>query len=156
MALLPLLNLYSIEENMESDENEIVKTEIKEKKEPDVVDAVGCGAVITGGAGVENEDKSDDDIYEDVNYYDSDSEYVNTAHDLNKTIMICQTVCIKDKKVNICFDYGAAFSMLNEKKAEVALLKGKGQQVRNVVPGVPKDEGAEGVQTMPLATVPLP
>jgi hypothetical protein len=97
------LKCFSIEENVESDENEIVKTEIKEEKEPDVVDAVGCGAVFIGGAGagVKNEDDSDDDIYEDANYYDSDSEYVNTAHDLDKTIMICQTVCIKDKKVNV-------------------------------------------------------
>jgi hypothetical protein len=142
-------------ENVESDENEIVKTEIKEKKEPDVVDAVNTGGA---EAVVKNEDDSDsdDDIYEDANYYDSDSEYVNTAHDLDKTIIFCQTVCIKDKKVNVCFDYGAAFSMLNEKKAEVALLKGKGQQARNVVSGVPKEEGAQGVQTMPLATVPLP
>jgi hypothetical protein len=145
------IKCFSIEENVENDENEIAKTEnINEEKEPNVVDAVGCGA------GVENEDDSDDDVYEDADYYDSDSEYVNTAHDLDKTIMICQTVCIKDKKVNVCFDYGAAFSMLDEKKAEVALLKGKGQQVRNVVPGVPEEEGEEGVQTMPLATVPLP
>jgi hypothetical protein len=151
------MKCFSIVENVENDENEIVKTEnIKEEKEPDVVDAVGCGAVFIGGAGVENENVSDDDVYEDANYYDSDSEYVNTAHDLNKTIMICQTVCIKDKKVNVCFDYGAAFSMLDGKKAEVALLKGKGQQVRNVVPGIPEEKGAEGVQTMPLATVPLP
>jgi hypothetical protein len=64
--------------------------------------------------------------------------------------MICQTVCIQDKKkVNVCFDYGAAFSMLNEKKAEVALLKGKGQQVRSVIPGVPKEEGAEGSRLCP-------
>jgi hypothetical protein len=65
--------------------------------------------------------------------------------------MICQTICKKDKKVNICFDYGAAFSMLDEKKAEVALLKGKGQQVRQMVPGVPEEDRAKGVQTMPLA-----
>jgi hypothetical protein len=154
------IRCFSIEENVENDENEIVKTESEERKEPDVVDAVGCGAVNTGeaGAGVENDNESDsdDDIYEDANYYDSDSDYINTAQDLNKTIMICQTVSIQDKKVNVCFDYGAAFSMLSEKKAEVALLKGKGQQVRSVVPGVPKEEGTEGVQTMPLATVPLP
>jgi hypothetical protein len=70
--------------------------------------------------------------------------------------MLCQTVSIQNEKVNVCFDYGAAFSMLSEKKAEVALLKGKGRQVSSVIPGIPKEEGAKGVQTMPLATVPLP
>jgi hypothetical protein len=45
---------------------------------------------------------------------------------------------------------------MSEKKAEVALLKGKWQQVRSVIPGVPDEERAEGGVTMPLATVPLP
>jgi hypothetical protein len=142
---------FSIEEN----ENEIVKTEVGERKEPNV-DAVGSGAVYAIGAVIGDESDSDDDIYEDANYYDSDSENINMAHDLNKIIMICQTISIKDKKVNVCFDYGAAFSMLSEKKAEVALLKGKGQQVHSVIPGVPDEERAKGGVTMPLATVPLP
>jgi hypothetical protein len=145
---------FSIEENAE---NEIVKTEMEESKEPNV-DAVGSGAVYVTGAGAGNDDGSysENDVYEDANYDDSDSEYINTAHDLNKIIMICQTISIQDKKVNVCFDYGAAFSMLSGKKAEVTLLKGKGQQVCSVIPGVPKEERAKEVQTMPLATVPLP
>jgi hypothetical protein len=151
---------FSIEEN---DENEIVKTENEKSNEnsegsnkPDVVNAVGSAAVYTVGAGVEIDDESDseDEVYEDANYYDS--EYVNTAQDLDKIVMLCQTVTVQNTSVNVCYDYGAAFSMLNEKKAEVALLKRKGQQVCSVVPGVPKEEGAEGVQTLPLAIVPLP
>jgi hypothetical protein len=43
--------------------------------------------------------------------------------------------------------------MLNEEKAEG---KGKGQEVNSVIPGVPKEGRAKGVQAMPLATVPLP
>jgi hypothetical protein len=67
----------------------MTKTESEERKEPDVVDAVGSGAVYTAGAGVENENESNsgDDEYEDANYYDPDSEYSNTAQDLKKTIM---------------------------------------------------------------------
>jgi hypothetical protein len=93
---------FSIEENVENDENEIVKTEVEERKEPNV-DAVGSGAVYAIGAGavIGDESDSDDDIYEDANYYDSDSENINMAHNLNKTIMICQTISIQDKKVNV-------------------------------------------------------
>jgi hypothetical protein len=91
------IECFSIAENAENDENEIAKTEkINEEKEPDVADAVGSGAVALCGAGIGI--NSDDDIYEDVTYQDSDSGYVNTAHNLNRTIMMCQTVCIKDKK----------------------------------------------------------
>jgi hypothetical protein len=75
---------------------------------------------------------------------------------LDKIVKLYQTVSIQNENVNVCYDYGAAFSMLNEKKAEVALLKGKGRQVCGVVPGVPKEEGAKSAQTMPLATLPIP
>jgi hypothetical protein len=159
----------TIEENVENVENEIVKTENENKQnknnsegssEPDVVDAVGSRAVHVTGAGarvdIENESNSEDEIFEDANYYDSDSEFSNTAQDLNKLVMLCQTVSIQNENVNICYDYGAAFSMLKEKKANVALLKGKGRQVCRVVPGVPIDERARVAQTMPLATVPIP
>jgi hypothetical protein len=129
-----------------------------ESSEHDVVDAVGSGAVYLTGAGAEIEDESDseNEIFEDANYYDSDSEFINMAQDLDKIIMLCQTVTIQNEKVNVCYDYGAAFSMLNEKKAEVALFKGEGRQVCGVVPGVPREEGARAAQTMPLATVPIP
>jgi hypothetical protein len=46
-------------------------------------------------------------VYENANYYDSDSKYVNTAQELDKTIMICQTVNIQNEKVNVCLDYGS-------------------------------------------------
>jgi hypothetical protein len=110
---------FSIEENVE---NEIVKTENEETRksnansegssEPNVVDAVSSGAVyVTGsGAGAEIEDESDsgDEIYEDANYYDSDSEFINMAQELDKIIMLCQTVTIQNEKVNVCYDYRAA------------------------------------------------
>jgi hypothetical protein len=78
------------------------------------------------------------------------------AKDLNKIIMLCQTVTIQNEKINIFYDYGAAFSMLCEKKAAVALSRGEGRQVHGVVPGVPREEGAQQAQTMPLVTVPIP
>jgi hypothetical protein len=71
---------FSIEENDENVEEKIVKTESEERKEPNV-DAVGYGAVYIKGAGAEidEESDSDNDVYEDANYYDSDSEYINMA-----------------------------------------------------------------------------
>jgi hypothetical protein len=142
---------FSIEENDENVECKIVKTEIEENKksnddsmgssEPNVVDAVGSGAVnvigVGAGAETDHESDSEDEILEDANYYDSDSEFINTAQDLDKIIMLCQTVTIQNEKINACYDYGAAFSMLSEKKADVALVKGEGRQVYSVVPGVP-------------------
>jgi hypothetical protein len=70
------------EENAENAENEIVKTESEERKEPNV-DAVGPRAVYAIGAGavIDDESDSEDDIYEDANYYDSDSNYISNAHD---------------------------------------------------------------------------
>jgi hypothetical protein len=159
---------FSIEENDENVESKIVKTEIEENEKsnndseesskPNVVDAVGSGAVCIAGAGAETDDESDseDEIFEDAYYYDSDSEYINTAQDLDKIVMLCQTVTIQKENVNVCYDYGAAFSMLNEKKANVALLKGKGHQVCGVVPGVPIEERTRDAQTMPLDTILIP
>jgi hypothetical protein len=45
-------------------------------------------------------------------YYDSDNEFDNMAQDLDKIVMICHSVTIQDEKINVCYDYGAAFSVL--------------------------------------------
>jgi hypothetical protein len=34
------------------------------------------------------------------------------AQDLDKIVMICHSVTIQDEKINVCYDYGAAFSVL--------------------------------------------
>jgi hypothetical protein len=78
------------------------------------------------------------------------------AQDLDKIVMLCQTVTIQNEKVNVCYDYGASFSMLFEKKAAVALSRGEGCQVHGVVPGVPGEEEVQHAQTMPLVIVPIP
>jgi hypothetical protein len=70
--------------------------------------------------------------------------------------MLCQTVTLQDEKINVCYDYGAAFSVLCEKKAAVALSKGEGRQMRRVVPGVLREEGAKHAQSMPLVSVSIP
>jgi hypothetical protein len=74
---------------------------------------VNSEPLISANESGSDESSSDNDSYASADYFDTDDELNNIAGGSEKIVTLGHTVALNDVKINLCYDSGAAFSLIH-------------------------------------------